>query len=109
MLESLWTEREQLRALAAAIQKDAAEHWLAGQRQALPAMEAEWCNLQDRCFDDLEAVISKAEPRTLEDAAIQARLLAEYIELGQLSDDRDLKLALNLAAGLERLAGRPEA
>ncbi len=29
MLESLWTEREQLRARAAAIHKDAAEHWLA--------------------------------------------------------------------------------
>ena len=95
MLETLWTEREELRARAAAIHKNAVDLWLVGERRALPATEAEWQDLQDQCFDRLEATISKAEPRNLEDAAIQARLLAEYIELGQLSDDRDLTLARN--------------
>ena len=87
MLETLWTEREELRARAAAIHKNAVDLWLVGERRALPATEAEWQDLQDQCFDRLEATISKA--------AIQARLLAEYIELGQLSEDRDLTLARN--------------
>jgi hypothetical protein len=55
----------------------------------------------------LEHAIVAAEPTTLEDLAVQCRLLCDIREAGHPEDDRDEALIETIARNGERLAGIP--
>ncbi len=107
-LLALWCERQRLRAVQKSLLAEAEVLEKAGDGDAYHRAEAKCSELEDVVFDELEHQISRSQARTIEGAAIQARILVEYLSAGQMTDDRDLHMGRNLAAGLERLAGRAQ-
>ena len=105
-LLGFWRELQQVRALNNALLMEGDGLLRAGDSAGCWRLEDKAMEVYGSKIARLECQITEAQAQTVKGAAIQARLLAEFVELGQMaSDDRDPKLAQNLAAGLERLVG----
>ena len=94
-LIALWAERERL---------------VAGSRAAAGKVRAAgdeyeiWGSELDDMASEIERQIVETEPRTAAGMAIQASLLAEYVDDGMIEDGLDAILARRVAAGLAQMA-----
>ena len=94
-LIALWAERERLVAGSIAA---GTKSRTAGDAYEIWSREL----LEMAC--EIEEEIGDTEPRTIAGMAIQAALLAEYVDDGMMVDGLDAILARRLSAGLGRMA-----